>query len=162
MILFQCQRFVNGGNCQGPKPSRALALRPGVETMRMSGSDICTSADYCPAHFSAQVCALQRHWTTPLRPFLAHAVNESILSYKTRNDMVTTPSKDTQACYAGLSFDEAIESATRKRLEASACCKSCGATSTITAPGTGPHYARLNCAECGRFRRWLSRPLAAA
>ena len=27
-------------------------------------------------------------------------------------------------------------------------------------PGTGPHYARLNCGHCGAFLRWLRKPRA--
>jgi hypothetical protein len=27
-----------------------------------------------------------------------------------------------------------------------------------TAPGAGPHFARLSCGQCGRFLGWLPKP----
>lgn len=37
-------------------------------------------------------------------------------------------------------------------------CRSCGVIGPpVVTPGTGPHYARLNCGSCGTFLRWLSR-----
>jgi hypothetical protein len=36
------------------------------------------------------------------------------------------------------------------------CCRS---VATIT-PGAGPHPAGLVCADCGRFRGWMSKPTA--
>lgn len=40
----------------------------------------------------------------------------------------------------------------------SVVCPRCHGTSMRLGPGSGPHYARLLCATCGRFVRWLSRP----
>ncbi len=37
-------------------------------------------------------------------------------------------------------------------------CPSCGSTARRTAPGSGPHHQRLECAECSRWLKWL--PLA--
>jgi hypothetical protein len=37
-------------------------------------------------------------------------------------------------------------------------CPRCGSTSTRTGPGKGPHHARLACAGCGRFIKWLPKP----
>jgi hypothetical protein len=38
-------------------------------------------------------------------------------------------------------------------------CLRCGLVSVPTqSPGTGPHYARLDCGSCGRFLRWLPFP----
>jgi DNA repair protein RadD len=37
-------------------------------------------------------------------------------------------------------------------------CPSCGSTDRRTAPGSGPHHQRLECAECSRWLKWL--PLA--
>jgi hypothetical protein len=38
-------------------------------------------------------------------------------------------------------------------------CRDCGSTLTaeVPCPG-GPHHAKLACAGCGRFLRWLPRP----
>ena len=35
-------------------------------------------------------------------------------------------------------------------------CK-CGSFDGLITPGTGPHYGRLICWECGRFIRWLNK-----
>jgi hypothetical protein len=35
-------------------------------------------------------------------------------------------------------------------------CRRCGSTTAIPGPGKGPHHARLTCADCGTFSRWLS------
>jgi hypothetical protein len=38
-------------------------------------------------------------------------------------------------------------------------CPSCGATGTEEVPcPEGPHHAKLTCAGCGRFLRFLPRP----
>lgn len=38
-------------------------------------------------------------------------------------------------------------------------CNHCGLVAQPTqSPGTGPHYARLDCGNCGRFLRWLPHP----
>jgi hypothetical protein len=37
-------------------------------------------------------------------------------------------------------------------------CKRCGSLTTRQGPGAGPHHARLNCAECGSFIKWLAKP----
>jgi hypothetical protein len=37
-------------------------------------------------------------------------------------------------------------------------CKKCGSTETRQGPGAGPHFARLVCAKCGRFIKWLGKP----
>jgi hypothetical protein len=39
-------------------------------------------------------------------------------------------------------------------------CKICGSQVTAMTHGSGPHFARLQCAKCGRFIRWLARPSA--
>jgi transposase-like protein len=36
-------------------------------------------------------------------------------------------------------------------------CPSCGSTTAIVEPGTGPHVARLTCSECDRFIRWIGK-----
>jgi hypothetical protein len=36
-------------------------------------------------------------------------------------------------------------------------CKRCGCTGLYIAPGTGPHFKSLRCAECGSFFQWISR-----
>jgi hypothetical protein len=41
-------------------------------------------------------------------------------------------------------------------------CPRCGGTATRQGPGTGPHFASLRCAQCGRFLRWIPRPIGAA
>jgi hypothetical protein len=33
----------------------------------------------------------------------------------------------------------------------------CGSTDGLIAPGTGPHWGRLTCWECGKFVRWLNK-----
>ena len=33
----------------------------------------------------------------------------------------------------------------------------CGPTEGVVKPGCGPHSARLECARCGRFLKWLGR-----
>jgi hypothetical protein len=38
-------------------------------------------------------------------------------------------------------------------------CKRCGSTDVRQMPGTGPHHARLVCAGCRRFVRWLPKPV---
>jgi len=38
-------------------------------------------------------------------------------------------------------------------------CKQCGSTNTQMGPGAGPHHARLVCSDCGRFLRWLPKPI---
>jgi hypothetical protein len=35
-------------------------------------------------------------------------------------------------------------------------CKSCGATTGVIVPGSGPHHSGVRCL-CGRFVRWLPR-----
>jgi hypothetical protein len=37
-------------------------------------------------------------------------------------------------------------------------CPNCGATDRRTAPGSGPHHQRLECAFCSRWLRWLPKP----
>jgi hypothetical protein len=37
-------------------------------------------------------------------------------------------------------------------------CPRCEGIKLITGPGVKPHYASLNCGECGRYIRWLPRP----
>ncbi len=39
-----------------------------------------------------------------------------------------------------------------------ATCKNCGSTDTVRGPGAGPHHARLLCAGCGTFIKWLKKP----
>lgn len=41
----------------------------------------------------------------------------------------------------------------RKKAPVQPCA--CGSTATVRGPGSGPHAARLSCAECGRFRQWI-------
>jgi hypothetical protein len=36
-------------------------------------------------------------------------------------------------------------------------CKRCGGESFLSAPGAGPHAARVICITCGRFAGWLSK-----
>jgi hypothetical protein len=36
-------------------------------------------------------------------------------------------------------------------------CRHCGLTIAIVVEGKGPHTAALECARCGRFRKWLPR-----
>jgi hypothetical protein len=42
-----------------------------------------------------------------------------------------------------------------------AACKWCGGSNLRDGPGAGPHFARLECADCGRFLKWLPRPATA-
>lgn len=35
-------------------------------------------------------------------------------------------------------------------------CGGCGGVVGVLREPTGPHHARLNCNECGRFLQWLS------
>lgn len=37
-------------------------------------------------------------------------------------------------------------------------CPRCNSLRNTVGPGTGPHYARLACAKCGRFLCWLAKP----
>lgn len=37
-------------------------------------------------------------------------------------------------------------------------CPRCGSSETVVRPGTGPHFAKLVCAKCGRWLQWLPRP----
>jgi hypothetical protein len=37
-------------------------------------------------------------------------------------------------------------------------CPVCRSTHTRHGPGIGPHYARLSCASCGAFIKWLPKP----
>ena len=37
-------------------------------------------------------------------------------------------------------------------------CPNCDSRELVTGPGSGPHYAALECAECGRHIRWLPKP----
>lgn len=48
------------------------------------------------------------------------------------------------------------------RAQPVAACPSCGGVGKREGPGTGPHAARLECAHCGQFLKWLSRDDAAA
>jgi hypothetical protein len=41
-------------------------------------------------------------------------------------------------------------------------CPRCRSTATRQGPGTGPHFAKLECASCGRFLRWLAKPVGTA
>lgn len=36
-------------------------------------------------------------------------------------------------------------------------CFECGSR-TKTCPGVGPHYAKIECANCGKFIKWLPKP----
>jgi hypothetical protein len=36
-------------------------------------------------------------------------------------------------------------------------CPECGCNEKLIGPGSGPHAARLDCAECGRFIQWVKR-----
>ena len=36
-------------------------------------------------------------------------------------------------------------------------CFECGSR-TKTSPGVGPHYAKIECANCGKFIKWLPKP----
>jgi hypothetical protein len=40
-------------------------------------------------------------------------------------------------------------------------CPSCGCQSQRIAEGSGPHAAKLECADCGRWQKWISRSLLA-
>lgn len=51
-----------------------------------------------------------------------------------------------------------VEITTDQEMNTTPPCKRCGTTTTRQGPGTGPHHARLICAGCGRFLRWLPRP----
>jgi hypothetical protein len=35
-------------------------------------------------------------------------------------------------------------------------CRRCESDRAIPGPGAGPHHAKITCADCGRFSRWLS------
>jgi hypothetical protein len=35
-------------------------------------------------------------------------------------------------------------------------CTHCQSDRAIVGPGKGPHYAKLTCADCDKFGRWLS------
>jgi hypothetical protein len=35
-------------------------------------------------------------------------------------------------------------------------CRHCGSAHAIPGAGKGPHHAKITCADCGRFGRWLS------
>lgn len=37
-------------------------------------------------------------------------------------------------------------------------CPRCGSEQTTIVEGKGPHHARENCADCGRWLRWVTRP----
>jgi hypothetical protein len=40
-------------------------------------------------------------------------------------------------------------------------CPSCGCQNQRIAEGSGPHAAKFECADCGRWRKWISRSLLA-
>lgn len=37
-------------------------------------------------------------------------------------------------------------------------CRYCGSSRLVQGKGAGPHYARLNCGDCGKFIVWLPKP----
>jgi hypothetical protein len=55
-----------------------------------------------------------------------------------------------------------MESTTRQQSQAIAPiptpwpCRHCGSDLAIPGAGKGPHHAKISCADCGRFSRWLS------
>lgn len=58
-------------------------------------------------------------------------------------------------------MSETDETARALSTSASSPCKLCGSATTRQGPGAGPHHARLECGGCGRFLKWLARPLQA-
>jgi len=37
-------------------------------------------------------------------------------------------------------------------------CPKCDSHNHTVGPGSGPHYARVQCADCGAFVRWAKKP----
>jgi hypothetical protein len=37
-------------------------------------------------------------------------------------------------------------------------CPNCGSNTRRLGPGSGPHFKRIECDQCGRWLRWLPRP----
>ncbi len=37
-------------------------------------------------------------------------------------------------------------------------CPKCWSVRFERGPGSGPHHARVQCADCGRFVRWVPKP----
>jgi hypothetical protein len=58
-----------------------------------------------------------------------------------------------------LLWDEPHDHPGRLSGEPGPTCPKCGGP-TVIKPGSGPHYARMDCTQCGAFR-WLPKPRAA-